>query len=160
MSRSDVEDVVITRGSRPTDIKDWSTQDFKPVPIQFTLSPIVNLFTNSILKRNNITVGGHQISDSLKIRSWFLPLYWDYCKVMGVECKTKEGCGIDDKCPVDAICNPSANKHQCTEWTDWRCTGTCSTNQEIARVVVVMERPSRREQTASVNLHLVTKIKV
>lgn len=150
MSRSDVEDVVITRGSRPTNIKDWSTQDFKPVPIQFTLSPIVNLFTNSILKRNNIKVGGHQISDSLKIRSWFLPLYWDYCKVIGVECKTKEGCGIDDKCPVDAICNPSTNKHQCTEWTNWRCTGTCSAHEERHRTCTGCDGQTKQKRASSI----------
>ena len=114
-SSADVEDIVITRGSRPTDIKDWATQKFNPVPIQFTLSPIVNLFADSTVKRNGVKDKFGQQIDTSYIRSWFLPMYWDYCKVMGVECQSKEGgCGIDDKCPVDTICTRGSNEHKCS----------------------------------------------
>ena len=56
MSRGNVEEIIVTKGSRPTDIKNWATQVFTPVPLQFQLSPIVNLFTDQNLKVNEVKV--------------------------------------------------------------------------------------------------------
>ena len=70
MSRDNVEEIIITKGSRPTDIKNWVTQSFTPVPLQFQLSPIVNLFTKTNLQRNKISATDNEI---LNFRKWFLP---------------------------------------------------------------------------------------
>ena len=112
--RENVEQVVITKGSRPTDIEKWATQDFTPVPLQFQLSPIVNLLKDSYIKEANLSVDGQKITRSLDIRKWFVPLYYKYCEVKGIDCKTKSGCGIDDWCPVDTICKKGGSIHNCT----------------------------------------------
>ena len=106
MSRENFEEIVVTKGSRPTDIKNWATQLFTPIPLQFQLSPIVNLFTDQNLKRNNIV-------NSAVIRRWFLPMYWNYCKIVGVPCNPPTGCGYDDSCPIDTICTGEGQKYQC-----------------------------------------------
>ena len=101
MSRDNVEEIIITKGSRPTDIKNWVTQSFTPVPLQFQLSPIVNLFTKTNLQRNKISATDNEI---LNFKKWFLPMYWDYCKMVGVPCQPPTGCGYDDVCPINTIC--------------------------------------------------------
>ena len=111
MSRDNVEEIIITKGSRPTDIKNWVTQSFTPVPLQFQLSPIVNLFTKTNLQRNKISATDNEI---LNFKKWFLPMYWDYCKMVGVPCQPPTGCGYDDVCPIDTICTGSGRTQKCT----------------------------------------------
>jgi len=108
LGRSNVDEVIITKGSRPTDIKNWVKQNFTPNPLQFQLSPIVNLFTDTHL--------AGIIPNSFALRKWFLPLYYDYCKTFGIEseCLQKKGCGYDDKCPIDTICVSTSSTHQCS----------------------------------------------
>lgn len=50
------------------------------------------------------------------IRKWFVPLYFDYCRSMQLtDCgKEKDGCGVNDKCPVDTICNGQGSTHKCS----------------------------------------------
>ena len=108
MKRGNIEEVTITKGSRPDTIRKWSIQEFTPVPLKFQLSPIVNLFTNGNYKRNDINVNG------IALRRWFLPMFWDYCKIVGVPCNPPTGCGYDDLCPIDTICNGNGKKHECT----------------------------------------------
>ena len=59
----------------PKDITSWIDEDeFRPIPIKFELTPIVNLFNPMALdERYNIS--------SATILKWFLPLYLRYCKV-------------------------------------------------------------------------------
>lgn len=114
MGRENVEEEVITKGSRPTDIEKWATQDFTPVILQFQLSPIVNLLKDSYIKKANLIVDGKKVTRSLDIRKWFVPLYYKYCEVKGIDCKTKSGCGIDDWCPMDTICKKGGSIHNCT----------------------------------------------
>ena len=108
LGRNNVEEVIITKGSRPTDIKNWVKQEFTPNPLQFQLSPIVNLFTDKHL--------AGIVPDSFTIRKWFLPLYYDYCRTFGIEseCLQKKGCGYDDLCPLNTICVGSGTVHQCS----------------------------------------------
>ena len=115
MKRGNIEEFTITKGSRPDTIRKWSTQDFTPVPLKFQLSPIVNLFTDANFKRNNIRDAyGEEISESAYLRRWFLPMFWDYCKIVGVPCNPPTGCGYDDLCPIDTICSGNGGKHECT----------------------------------------------
>ena len=106
-----VEDITLTKGSRLTEIKNWVTQSFTPVPLQFQLSPIVNLFTKANFQCNMIGTTDPQLPN---FRKWFLPMYWDYCGIVGVPCKPPTGCGYDDICPIDTICTGNGKTHECT----------------------------------------------
>ena len=116
LGHKNVEELIITKGSRPTDIKKWAVQDYVPIPLAFELSPIVNLFTDKLIRDANIRINGKRITDSFTIRKWFVPLYFDFCKTVGIEahCLPKKGCGFDDLCPVDSICKPGGSIHRCT----------------------------------------------
>ena len=116
LGRKNVEELIITKGSKPTDIKHWVTQKYIPIPLSFQLSPIINLFTDKLIRDANIRINGKHITDSLTIRKWFVPLYFDFCKTVGIEahCLPKTGCGYDDLCPVDSICRPGGKVHSCT----------------------------------------------
>ena len=50
LGRTEFSTEIITKGSRPTDIKDWAIQKFNPIPLRFIFSPIVNLFRKKPLK--------------------------------------------------------------------------------------------------------------
>ena len=113
---TNVKELIITKGSRSTDIKKWSIQDDIPIPLAFELSPIVNLFTDQLIRDSNIRINWKRITDSFTIRNWFVPLYFDFCKTVGIEahCLPKKGCGFDDLCPIDSICKPGGSIHRCT----------------------------------------------
>ena len=105
---------ILTKGSRPvSNINDWAKQSFTPVPISFELSPIINLFKKSLIDDKGLLFDGKQIVAS-KIRDWFVPLYFDYCKTIGIDCsEQKSGCGINDQSSMDKICADKPNKQQC-----------------------------------------------
>ena len=113
LGSSNVEVEVITKGSRPTDIKDWATQNFTPVPLKFQLSSIINLMKEQYIDDQNLEDNGEKVN-SFEIRKWFLPLYYDYCTVMNVDCSQRTGCGYNDKCPFDTICQKGGSVHQCS----------------------------------------------
>ena len=115
LGRNEFSTKIITKGSRPTDIKDWAIQKFNPIPLRFTFSPIVNLFRKKTIEDNNLKNEFGKKINSSAIRAWFLPLYHDFCATMGIDCKKPTGCGIDDKCPLDIICDSQHNGgHECT----------------------------------------------
>ena len=61
-SEDHFESITTTRGSKPgTDETPWANQVFQPEPIKFTLSPIINLFTDNGMRRQNIITGNKQI---------------------------------------------------------------------------------------------------
>ena len=113
LGNSNVEVEVITKGSRPTDIKGWATQNFTPVPLKFKLSSIINLMKKRYIEDQNLEDNGEKVN-SFEIRKWFLPLYYDYCTVMNVDCGQRTGCGYNDNCPFDAICQKGGSIHQCS----------------------------------------------
>lgn len=93
----------------------WSEEkSFKPIPIRYELTPIVNLFTEENLdNRNNV--------NSTVILKWFLPLYLKYCKVFGMDCSLRTGCGYDDNCKFEEKCVKSKNSgYKCmvSSWSD------------------------------------------
>ena len=117
LGRTNVEEIVITKGSRPTNIKDWSKQIFTPVPLKFQLSPIINLFANKHIRAANIIINGKRVKDGKKLRKWFVPLYYKFCKTMGIkksECLPKKGCGYNDNCPHDTRCRPGSRSFWCS----------------------------------------------
>eukprot|EP00111_Clytia_hemisphaerica_P008633 TCONS_00025229-protein len=118
-SQNDVKQVTITKGSRPTDIADWATQDFTPTPLRYQFSPIVNIFQDNFIEKRNIQNSDGQPVDSLKLRQWFMPLYDKYCEVLGFKCSMAKGCGFDDNCPVDTVCEGEGETHECGEWGEW-----------------------------------------
>lgn len=115
LGKNEFTNEIVTKGSRPTDIKDWAIQEFNPIPLRFSFSPIVNLFKNTNIENKNLQNElGEKINSSV-IRAWFLPLYDDFCATVGINCKKPTGCGIDDKCPLDTICDSQYNgTHECT----------------------------------------------
>jgi len=78
----------VTRGSKPAaNTANWAQMAFTPVPIHFTLAPIVNVLSDRNL--------GSQIGlkvDGSRLRNWVIPMYWNYCKTMGISCEA--GCDI------------------------------------------------------------------
>eukprot|EP00111_Clytia_hemisphaerica_P012108 TCONS_00035571-protein len=118
-SDSDVKKITITKGSRPTDIADWATQEFTPTPLKYQFSPIVNIFQKNFIEERNITNSDGDDVDSLKLRQWFMPLYDKYCEVLGFKCSMPKGCGFDDNCPVDTVCEGEGETHECGEWGEW-----------------------------------------
>lgn len=133
MRRENIKATIITKGSRPTgQVEDWATQEFHPIPLAFKLSPIVNLMTEKYINNVNLNHNTRPISASA-IRKWFVPLYFDYCNSMLIDCGDQSGCGIDDKCPVDSICKKGGNKHECGEWTEWSCTVNCGQGKQQKR---------------------------
>ena len=114
ISSESIEVEILTKGSRPTDIKEWATQVFTPIPLSFQLSPIINLFQEKYIDSKGVQNDNKEIIVSSKIRKWFVPLYFDYCKSMDVDCTEPTGCGIDDLCPTDTICEPGDGEHSCT----------------------------------------------
>ena len=115
LGKNEFTSEIVTKGSRPTDIKAWAIQEFNPVPLRFTFSPIVNLFKKTNIEKKNLKNDlGEKINSSV-ISAWFFPLYDDFCATMGIDCKKPTGCGIDDKCPLDTICDGQYNgTHECT----------------------------------------------
>ena len=106
---------IITKGSRPTDIKAWAIQEFNPIPLRFTFSPIVNLFKKTNIENKNLKNELGEKINSSAISDWFFPLYDNFCATMGIDCKKPTGCGIDDNCPLDTICDSQYNgTHECT----------------------------------------------
>ena len=74
---------VVTKGSRLTSsISEWSSQDFTPAPTHFQLAPIVNLLSDRQLKDQT----GLKL-DAPRLRSWFVAMYYNYCKVMRISCE-------------------------------------------------------------------------
>ena len=82
--RDNVEEIISTKGSCPTDIHIWAIQSFTPVPLKFKLSPIFSLFQDRYIITSNLESNCQKISNTLPIRKWFVPLYHKYCNVMGV----------------------------------------------------------------------------
>ena len=87
LGRNEFSTKIITKGSRPTDIKDWAIQKFNPIPLRFIFSPIVNLFRKKTIEDNNLKNEFGKKINSSAIRAWFLPLYHDFCATMGINCK-------------------------------------------------------------------------
>ena len=101
-------------GSKLTDINSWATQEFTPTPLKYKFSPIVNLFQADYVEKKNITNELGKPVDSFEIRKWFIPLYNDYCSVVDLDCSMPTGCGFDDKCPMETICEGgSTATHEC-----------------------------------------------
>lgn len=114
LGNENIEQVVITKGSRPTDIKTWATQNFTPFPLKFQLSPIINIFEDRHIKGVNLDDNGQKNVSSLDIRKWFVPMYYNYCNLLGTICKKKTGCGFDDTCPIDTVCEKDRSTHTCS----------------------------------------------
>jgi MAC/Perforin domain. len=103
-SSSDVTVRTVTRGSDPTTIDEWATQEFTPVPLKYMFSPVPNIFLPQFIDNKGLTNLAGEVINSTQIRQWFVPLYYNYCETMDINCVEPHGCGFDDKCPLDAIC--------------------------------------------------------
>ena len=105
---------IFAKGSQPENsVKEWLTRNFTSVPISFQLSPIINLFKKTLIDDKSLLFNGQRIIAS-EIRKWFVPLYFDYCNSMNIDCyEQKSGCGIDDSCSADKICFEKSDKQQC-----------------------------------------------
>ena len=104
MPPCDVSSTTASKGSHLINIRKWKNESFTPVPIQYALSPIVNLFKDSVFKEINFTeFNCARPIDSKTIRKWFIPMYRKYLKDMKGS-NNPEGCGIDDECPTDTLC--------------------------------------------------------
>jgi len=106
-SNSNRQRYQITKGSRPAqDTGRWAEGNFVPVPIQFKLAPIINLLTERNLDgQSGLTL------DRPRLRKWLVPMYFNYCEVMGVSCQG--GC---DVAYCDA-CNEDGSCRQCRDGT-------------------------------------------
>ena len=112
---ADFNHQVISKGSDPTNIEEWATQEFTPIPLKYRFSPIANLFQKVFIDDKGYTNSAGEVINSTAIRMWFVPLYYDYCVTMGLDCSVPKGCGIDDQCPFDTLCNGTADEpHECT----------------------------------------------
>jgi len=113
--RNQIHTQITTRGSTniATSISEWNQdKQFKPIPLKFKLAPIVNLMVRAYIDDRNLMYNNQRII-SKEIRKWFVPLYFDYCKTMGIDCDTEikeHGCGIDDSCTVNEECSTDAYK--------------------------------------------------
>ena len=87
--RDNVEEIISTKGSCPTDIHTWAIQSFTRVPLKFKLSPIFSLFQDRYIITSNLESNCQKISSTLPVRKWLVPLYHKYCNVMGVDCSIK-----------------------------------------------------------------------
>ncbi len=111
-------------GSKPNhDLMAWANQEIdKPVPIQMTLEPIVNLFTKTFMgNMTNCNDGLGVEIDYKSILKWMLPKYLSYCEehkrelrmstcdIQNVEAK---GCGLNDDCEFDQICKNDRNNRK------------------------------------------------
>ena len=76
---TDVNVQIKSKGSDPTNISDWATQDFTPVPLKYTFSPIANIFQEQFIEKINYKNGDGEPINSTAIRQWFVPLYYNYC---------------------------------------------------------------------------------
>ena len=105
------ETKIVTKGARAvSDIKEWAKAKFYPVVLKTGLSPLVNLFTKNIISKANLKCN----AQASGISKWFVPLYLNYCKSMGITCDDqKSGCGFDDQCPPDTFCSGSGGRHYC-----------------------------------------------
>ena len=113
-SNSDVTVKTVTRGSDPTTIDDWATQEFTPVPLKYLFSPIPNIFLPQFIDNKGLTNLAGEVINTTLIRQWLVPLYYNYCETMGIDCTEPHGCGFDDKCPLDAICTGEpTDVHEC-----------------------------------------------
>jgi len=107
-SNSNMQRLKITKGSRPNeDTGSWAEGDFVPVPLQFNLAPIINLLTDSNLDENS----GLSL-DRPRLRQWLVPMYFNYCEVMGVSCQG--GCNVH----YCVECNEDGSCRQCQDGTD------------------------------------------
>ena len=112
---SNINVQVKSKGSDPTDINDWVTQEFTPVPLKYTFSPIANLFQKQFIDDKGYQNSVGDPINSTAIRQWFVPLYYNYCQTMDMNCDVPHGCGYDDKCPLDSLCSGSdLESHECT----------------------------------------------
>ena len=69
---------IISRGSRPTDLDNWITSDFIPVPIDRVLQDIEDLFRNEWLSKSD-DYGFHESLDGDALRETFYKYKNDYC---------------------------------------------------------------------------------
>ena len=69
---------IISRGSRPTDLDNWITSDFIPVPIHRDLQDIEDLFRDEWLSKND-AYGFHESLDGEALREIFHKYKNDYC---------------------------------------------------------------------------------
>jgi len=106
-SDSNMQRYQITKGSRPSrDTGSWAGQVFVPAPLQFQLAPIINLLTDSNLDENS----GLSL-DRPRLRQWLVPMYFNYCEVMGVSCQG--GCNVH----YCVECNEDGSCRQCQDGT-------------------------------------------
>jgi len=130
---ADFNHQIVSKGSDPTNIKDWATQEFTPIPLKYRFSPIANLFQKVFIDDKGYSNSAGEVVNSTAIRMWFVPLYYDYCVTMELDCTEPKGCGYDDQCPFDTLCTGTADEpHECSEWTQWACV-TCGKGTEQKR---------------------------
>jgi hypothetical protein len=106
---------VFSLGSRPTNLKEWSKSEFKPVPIAYSLEPMTNLFDPywSIVfpggNLGNIPFAVNQKDgeklDPKRIRQFFEKKLEEYCQIIldKQNCPVVEtkGCGLNSFCGLD-----------------------------------------------------------
>ena len=103
---------IISRGSKPLDLSDWSKSNNSPLPIKMTLTPIAEL-----LREENLSIdpayGFHESLNYAGLRSiFFAGSQYGYCtKVLGLSveaCGEKlaksKGCSMNDDCATGEHC--------------------------------------------------------
>ena len=105
-------------GSRSEDLENWVTSEFNPVPIQYKIKPMTEIFKpifESWMPDGNLgtisAIAGDENSaklNSTKINNFFLSKLEQYCDLIlgNKDCPDFEnkGCGINDICPIGEKC--------------------------------------------------------
>ena len=105
-------------GSRSEDLDKWVSSDFNPVPIQYQIKPMTEIFKpifESWMPDGNLgtisAVAGDENSaklNSTKINNFFRRKLEQYCELIlgNKDCPDFEnkGCGINDICPFGENC--------------------------------------------------------
>ena len=84
---------ILSRGSRPGNLKDWLTSDFTPVPIHRVLRNIKDLLKDEWLSKND-AYGFRQSLNGNALRTLFTKNEKDYCKlflskILNEDCSNK-----------------------------------------------------------------------
>ena len=111
------------KGSKPTanNFIDWAKQDFlAPVPLIMDHHPIVNLFSDEILLKQqtlNLTA-----AETQSLRRWIVPAYEQYFVSIAKKRNetVKSGCGLTDNCKFNEICSETTSGHiTCSSPLPW-----------------------------------------
>ena len=125
-------------GSRPTNIATWRESNFIPVPISYTIKPmisIINPIWHSWIKGGNLgkiplveSESDGEKLDPVKIEEFFSKKLEEYCQIVlnSAECPVYEskGCGLNSFCGETEDGNVTICKNDDTSEVGYKCVKT------------------------------------